>query len=29
VLDAPLERLSFDYFDQPFGLLRNASLPFK
>ena len=26
---APLGRLSSGYFDQPFGLLKSASLPFK
>jgi hypothetical protein len=26
---APLGRLSFGYFDQPFGLLKSTSLPFK
>jgi hypothetical protein len=28
-LGARLGRLSFGYFDQPFGLLKGASLPFK
>ena len=28
-LGAPSGRLSFGYFDQPFGLLKSTSLPFK